>query len=175
MFAIRAGHPRDATMLAQLGAETFVDAYAAQVPADGLAEFVANAFSPGVQASELADPKGAFLIAESDGAPIAYAYVREFDEQSGRVLHLARIYARSNWIGRGVGRGLMEACLQEATRRGAGAIRLTVWTQNARAIAFYGRWGFVEVGHESFMLGSEQQTDLVMQRPVARSQPTAAG
>ena len=32
-----------------------------------------------------------------------------------------------------------------------------------RARAFYERWGFVPVGVESFLLGSDEQTDVLMQ------------
>jgi len=41
-----------------------------------------------------------------------------------------------------------------------------VWERNARAIAFYERWGFARVGSHPFKLGADEQTDLVMERPV---------
>ena len=43
---------------------------------------------------------------------------------------------------------------------------LAVWERNHRAIAFYRKWGFVEVGNQSFLLGDDLQNDLVMQRIV---------
>jgi diamine N-acetyltransferase len=172
-ITIRTGRPADAGMLAALGAQTFTDAYAGDVPAGALAAFVSAEFSPQVQAGELADEAGRFFIAEAGGEPVAYAYVREVPGESGAVLELARIYARPDWIGQGVGRMLMGACVQEAVRRGVGTIRLTVWTENARAIAFYRRMGFVEVGREPFQLGSEAQVDLILERPVPAGQPTA--
>jgi diamine N-acetyltransferase len=168
--AIRTGRLADAAMLAVLGAQTFTDAYAGDVPAGALAAFVSAEFSPQVQAAELADEAGRFFIAEAGGEPVAYAYVREVP---GAVLELARIYARPDWIGQGVGRMLMGACMREAVRRDVGTIRLTVWTENARAIAFYRRMGFVEVGREPFQLGSEAQVDLILERPVPAGQPTA--
>jgi diamine N-acetyltransferase len=167
---IRTGWPADATLLATLGAQTFTDAYSGDVPADALAAFVSAEFSPRVQAGELADEAGRFFIAETGGEAVAYAYVREVP---GAVLELARIYARPDWIGQGVGRMLMEACVGEAVRRGVDTIRLTVWTENARAIDFYRRMGFVEVGREPFQLGSEAQVDLILERPVPAGQPTA--
>ena len=46
-------------------------------------------------------------------------------------------------------------------------IWLGVWEQNPRAIAFYTKWGFVEVGAQTFRLGSDLQRDLVMARELA--------
>jgi hypothetical protein len=42
-----------------------------------------------------------------------------------------------------------------------------VWERNPRAIAFYHRWGFLDVGTTTFMLGHDLQTDRVMARRVA--------
>ena len=41
---------------------------------------------------------------------------------------------------------------------------LDVWEKNLRAIEFYRRWGFVEVGTQGFVLGSDVQHDLLMQK-----------
>jgi ribosomal protein S18 acetylase RimI-like enzyme len=45
-------------------------------------------------------------------------------------------------------------------------IWLDVWERNARAIAFYQKWGFAVVGTQTFQLGSDLQNDLLMQRAV---------
>jgi ribosomal protein S18 acetylase RimI-like enzyme len=39
---------------------------------------------------------------------------------------------------------------------------LGVWERNARALAFYSRWGFTEVGEMHFLLGNDPQRDLVL-------------
>ena len=39
---------------------------------------------------------------------------------------------------------------------------LGVWERNARARAFYSRWGFTEVGEMHFVLGNDPQRDLVL-------------
>ena len=42
----------------------------------------------------------------------------------------------------------------------------SVWERNARAIAFYERWGFRIVGDHIFQLGADAQRDLIMERHV---------
>jgi ribosomal protein S18 acetylase RimI-like enzyme len=61
----------------------------------------------------------------------------------------------------------MQRCLGEAASRRRRTIWLGVWERNARAIAFYRRWGFADVGSQPFRLGTDLQTDRVMARRVA--------
>ena len=58
----------------------------------------------------------------------------------------------------------MQAAIDEAQRRGHDTLWLGVWEHNPRARAFYRKWGFVEVGTHIFVLGSDPQTDILMQR-----------
>jgi len=43
-------------------------------------------------------------------------------------------------------------------------IWLGVWDQNIKAIAFYNRMGFKEVGRHLFKMGEELQNDLIMKK-----------
>ena len=48
--------------------------------------------------------------------------------------------------GLGVGRALMDACIECAKRAGYAQLELTVVAENERAVAMYRRAGFVEFG-----------------------------
>jgi ribosomal protein S18 acetylase RimI-like enzyme len=169
-IAIRHASPADNGLLAELGAETFREAFGAQNKAEDVTLYLAKAFSPALQSKELADGAGAFLIAEIEGEPVGYVRLRESTPpasvRSSGPVEIVRFYARARWIGRGVGSSLMEAALREARGRGRDVIWLGVWEMNARAIAFYRKWGFAEVGSQPFRLGNDVQTDLVMARAV---------
>ena len=56
----------------------------------------------------------------------------------------------------------MRAVMVVAAATGAGAVWLGVWERNARAIAFYAKCGFADVGAHDFRLGDDLQTDRVM-------------
>ena len=58
----------------------------------------------------------------------------------------------------------MEACLASARADGSDLVWLGVWEQNARALAFYAKWGFREIGKKHFTVGSDVQDDLVLAR-----------
>jgi ribosomal protein S18 acetylase RimI-like enzyme len=167
---IRSATAGDNVLLAELGARTFADTFAAQNTPENMAAYLAASFSPAKQAAELAEPGSVFLVAEVEGAPVGYARLREGPPLPGisgeRPIEIVRIYAAKAWIGQGVGAALMQACLAEAGRRGRDMIWLDVWEENPRAIAFYRKWGFTVVGTNAFQLGDDLQNDLLMQRPV---------
>jgi diamine N-acetyltransferase len=170
---IRTANSSDAILLSEFGAKTFSDSFAADNRAEDMQAYLAAAFSPEKQAEEVADPASLFLIAEIEGVTAGYARLLEgsYPEvvTGSRPIELVRIYAGKEWIGHGVGAALMEACLQEASQRGCDMIWLGVWERNERALAFYRKWGFQAVGKQTFLLGSDLQTDVVMQRVVVAS------
>jgi GNAT superfamily N-acetyltransferase len=135
-----------------------------------MAEYLAASFGEPVQRAELTDPRHVVFFAERDGETVGYAMLRlgPAPEQvrSSDPIEIARLYSVSRWIGAGVGAALMQRCLDEAAVRGNSIIWLGVWERNARAIAFYRRWGFTDVGAQTFTLGHDVQTDRIMARRV---------
>jgi GNAT superfamily N-acetyltransferase len=75
-----------------------------------------------------------------------------------------RFYIDARWHGTGAARLLMHAVDDEARRRGARAVWLGVWERNPRAIRFYEKCGFRDVGTQRFLLGTDVQRDRVMLR-----------
>lgn len=170
IISIRIAAAQDAELLAELGARTFAHTFARDNAPEDMAAYLAAAFGPALQAAELADPDTTFLIAEVGRETVGYArLVRSPAPEcipAGRPIELRRIYAAEAWLGRRVGAALMRACLAEAERQQCSVIWLDVWERNARAIAFYQQWRFVQVGAQDFVLGSDVQRDLLMARPV---------
>lgn len=172
-LTIRHATPDDAALLARMGRQTFTDSFAADNNPEDFAAYLESAFSPEIQAAELAEPGSTFLIAEHEGTPVGYTRLRTAEPDAAvngpRPVELVRIYAVQEWIGKGVGSALMQACLDEAARQGYETVWLGVWERNPRAIAFYERWGFKKVGTHIFNVGSDPQTDWIMQRPVPQA------
>ena len=158
----------DNVLLSEVGAQAFRDSFAQENTPENMAAYLATSFSPEKQAAELADPACTFFIAEIDGRTAGYAQLRSGPPPTcitgTRPVELVRIYAVKGWIGRGVGARLMWACIDEAQRKGGDTLWLGVWERNPRAIAFYRRWGFVEMGTHAFHLGADEQTDFLMQK-----------
>jgi diamine N-acetyltransferase len=167
---LRTATPSDAELLASLGARTFADTFAADNTPEDMAAYLAANFSPAQLAGELAVPTAIFLIAEIDTQTVGYTKL-QFGEMppeitAPRPIELVRIYSVRAHFGKGVGPALMQAALRFATDGAFQNIWLGVWDHNLRAQAFYRKWGFVIVGSHPFLLGSDLQTDYIMQRPV---------
>lgn len=56
----------------------------------------------------------------------------------------------------------MEAVYSAAAGSGGRSIWLSVWERNRRAMAFYVKSGFREVGSTAFILGTDRQRDRVL-------------
>jgi GNAT superfamily N-acetyltransferase len=164
-LTLRRATSDDAALLTELGTRTFRDTFSASnTPAD-MAAYLAASFSPEKQREELSRPDTTFLIAEIEGKPAGYAQLRsEPAPEGGTQLELVRLYSTQEWLGRGVGAALMHAFVDAGRDGGHGKLLLCVWEHNPRAIAFYRKWGFETTGTVPFVLGSDQQTDLVMER-----------
>ena len=175
--SIRYATDADNFLLAELGAQTFYKTFAAANTPENMAIYLAASFSPDKQAAELADPASVFMLAEVEGVAVGYARLKQGQPPASitglHPIEIVRLYAHKEWMGHGVGTTLMQACLDEAEKRGCDTIWLDVWEQNPRARAFYRKWGFVEVGAQTFQLGADLQHDLLLQRPVKISSPGA--
>ena len=162
----RQATPADAAVLASLAATTFRDTFGGDNTPENMDAYATSAFGADIQAAELADPCLTVYLAEVSGEVAGYAMLRDGPAPASvaeeNAVEIARLYAATHVIGAGVGATLMRRCLDEAAARRRRAVWLGVWEHNPRAIAFYRRWEFVDVGSTTFMLGRDQQTDRVM-------------
>jgi GNAT superfamily N-acetyltransferase len=164
---IRYGTTGDAKMLAELGERTFYDTFANHNTPENIDAYLKKSFSPEIQFNELSQSDVIFLIAEFEDIPIGYAQLvlNSEDEAIKRIkpLEIRRIYASKEYLGKGVGKALIQATISEARQRGCDCIWLGVWEKNQRAIDFYKKWGFREVGTHIFSVGDDPQNDFVME------------
>ena len=169
MIIIRQATVDDAKLLTDLSYTTFWDAFAhhPKNAPDDLAHYMRQAFNIDQITAELGDPRSIFLIAEVDSKPAGYAkLVKDYIEpgvSAERPVELNRLYSHQEYLGKGVGQNLMDACFRRARDEGRDVMWLGVWEYNPRAQRFYEKNGFRVVGRHTFRLGSDPQTDLLMQ------------
>lgn len=167
---IRQATPDDAKPLTDLAYTTFWDAFAhhPKNAPDDLNHYMRQAFNLEQITEELSEPSSIFLIAEIDGKAAGYAKLITGSTEAGitaeRPIELSRLYSHQEYIGKGVGQSLMDACFERARCDGHDVMWLGVWEHNPRAQRFYEKNGFRVVGSHTFQLGSDPQTDLLMQQ-----------
>lgn len=167
---IRRGTVGDAGTLAPLAVKIFNDAFAdnpLNKPED-MSVYIAEAFSLEQTRRELSDAETVFYIAEVGAEMIGYAKLQECSTEDcvadANPLELGRLYVRKDFHGRGIADKLMNECFDYARRKNYRTMWLGVWEHNFRAQRFYEKLGFARVGSHVFQLGSDAQTDWVMEK-----------
>jgi ribosomal protein S18 acetylase RimI-like enzyme len=169
-ISIRPATIDDAKALTDLAYTTFWDAFAhhPKNAPDDLNHYMRQAFSLEQISAELEDANSIFLIAEIEGEPAGYAKIIIDAIEDGitaeRPIELNRLYSHQQFLGKGIGQALMDACLERAREDGHDVMWLGVWEFNPRAQRFYEKNGFRVVGSHVFQLGEDPQTDLLMQK-----------
>lgn len=169
MIAVRIALPEEASMIAEISRETFKETFAAVNSASNMDKFLAEQFTREQLMSEVGVPGNIFLLAEWDNLIAGYAFLKEAyhgEMDPNTSLEISRIYVRSPFIRKGVGRALMESIIQRATTLGKNCLWLGVWEHNPKAIEFYSRFGFEKFAEKDFLLGDDLQHDWVMKRVV---------
>ena len=164
MIRFRDATPADAPALARLGARTFFETFGHLYDPADLALFLQN-HAVANWREQLADPAYAIRVGGADGQLAAYAKVGPPSlpfEPRGDATELRQFYILKPWHGTGAAEELMAWVIDEARRRGAEHLYLSVFTDNHRARRFYARYGFVEEGPYKFMVGNHADEDIVM-------------
>src|SRR5260370_40717309 len=120
----RQATPDDAKLLTDLSYTTFWDAFAhhPKNAPDDLAHYMRQAFSVEQIEIELVDPSSRFLIALIEGKPAGYSKLIVDNIEPGvtaeRPVELSRLYSHQEYLGKGVGQNLMDACFNRAREDG---------------------------------------------------------
>jgi diamine N-acetyltransferase len=168
LLIIREANPADARPLSQLAEQTFRATFGALNTAENMDLHCQASYGEAIQAAEIADPDMVTLLAENEAELVGFAQLR-WGKAPDCVLgqapgEIQRLYVAADWHGKGIAPALMNGCLQELRQRGSDLVWLGVWEQNPRAIAFYHKFGFLEVGEHLFPLGNDPQRDILMAR-----------
>jgi diamine N-acetyltransferase len=170
VYTTRFASPEDAETLVEVGKKTFRDTFAADNTAEDMTSYLEKTFTIDQINKDLQDGNCIFILLYHGEHIAGYAKLRKDVPGLNDLanIEIERLYACKQYIGKKAGKALMQACLKVAVTLGYKAMRLGVWEQNARAISFYERWGFKKVGAHPFLLGSDLQTDLVMEKIVGQ-------
>ena len=171
-WSLRRAAPGDAEALALVGAATFLETYAGEMPGADIVAHCAARHGAALYAEWLDRGWATWLAEAPQGAPLGYAVLAEPDipQRGPGDLELKRIYVLSRLHGSGAGQALFGAALEEARARGAPRLLLGAYARNHRALAFYRRCGFREVGSRSFTVGGVTfDDDVVMALDLAEA------
>ncbi|TFF39704.1 GNAT family N-acetyltransferase [Mucilaginibacter psychrotolerans] len=160
--------PNDVTRLLELSRRTFFDAFAhLNSPAD-MDAFAERAFTLPSFETQLSNPDSHFYYAMVAGLPAGYIKLNyklaQTEIKDADALEVERIYVLTAYQGQQIGKQLIDFAVKTAICVKHSYLWLGVWEHNAGAIRFYESKGFSIFGKHKFMLGSDEQTDLLMKK-----------
>ena len=166
---IRPATAGDAATLAEFAERVFDEVFSPGNDEGDMASYLNEAFGPDKQRAEITAPGSIVLLAEdASGALTGYLHIYPTPVpecvRGPASVELKRLYVEPARHSRGLGKRLLEDGLARANATGAKAVWLGVWERNVRAQHFYQREGFTRVGEHDFHLGSDRQTDWIMER-----------
>lgn len=177
----------EAARLSEFSSRCFDQTYGPLCRAADVDAHIAEHLSASAWLAALTDPTSWVFAMTVDDQWSAYAYVRlnalpetatPLHSASGLTtpIEICRFYVARRWHGQGVAATLLTNVLAHAAAQGAETVWCSSWQENARANAFYEKWGFENVGATTFMMGEEQQQDFVWQRVLRQrtDEPTVA-
>ena len=166
--ALRRGAAADAAALARFAVRIFHQTYGAGTAPEDLQAHCDAAFAEPVLAAELGDPAIVTWLAVAGDDVVGFVQVARDEPRPACVaaadaVALLRLYVDPAWHGRGLAARLMALAHDSARAFGSRHLWLNVWERNPRAIAYYRKTGWAEVGQTEFVVGSDRQRDQVFQ------------
>ncbi|RKS98450.1 ribosomal protein S18 acetylase RimI-like enzyme [Flavobacterium sp. 123] len=145
---------------------TFVETFADLNTPENIENYLHENFSVAQLSSEINNPNSDFYLAFSESEPIGYLKINFKDAQTEDItdnsLEIQRIYVAQAFHGKKMGQLLLDNVFTIAKQTAIDYIWLGVWEENHRAIQFYTKNGFEVFDKHLFILGVDEQTDLLM-------------
>lgn len=152
--------------LQKIGKQTFYETFSAENKEENMKKYLDESFSIHKLTAELNDKNAEFYFATLNNISIGYLKLNfgksQTELQDNKGLEIERIYVLKKYHGKNVGQLLYDKAIQIAKLKDADYIWLGVWEKNLRAINFYKKNGFVAFHKHIFILGNDEQTDIMM-------------
>jgi GNAT superfamily N-acetyltransferase len=166
--AIRRAGPDDAEALAAIGRATFAETFGHLYPPEDLAAFLAESHGLARATADLADPKKAVWLVETDAQVVGYAVAGPcklpHPEVTPACGELERIYLLAAQHGGGAGSRLLAETLAWLEKDGPRRLWIGVWSENLGAQRLYARHGFAQVGTYEFVVGRTRDHEFILRR-----------
>ena len=147
---LRYGKPDDATTIAALATQVFLDTYATQGVRNDLAREAFSEYSAEAFRRRLGKEGRVFVLAERQGHLVGFVEFMPSANSapvSGAVgAEVVRLYVQPRAKRQGIGTMLLRCAEGEASSRRLHHAWLTAWEGNDPALNFYAKSGYVDVG-----------------------------
>lgn len=152
--------------LQAISRQTFKEAFSADNSEEDMSLYLRDSLSIEQLTKEIEDQHSAFYFAKVENEIAAYLKVNYYQEMVKGVdyksLEIERVYVLQKFQGNKIGQLLFNKALELAKSFGANKLWLGVWEKNYKAIHFYEKNGMQAYDRKLFLLGNDEQTDILM-------------
>ncbi len=158
----------DAEILTKLSITTFRDAFGTDNKPEDMNKYIADEMNLEQLTKELSNKENVFFLSWYNSMPIGYAKLRATNTpeelKNNNPIEIERLYVLKGYQSKKIGEAIMKYCIEYAINQEHDIIWLGVWEHNQSAIRFYRRYDFELFGAHSFVLGNDEQTDVLMKK-----------
>ncbi len=171
MIEIKLATKADIDVLALLARITWAESHGPYVEdKNNLLQYLNNNFSVAKTRQELNDPNVHFYIMYIDDLPVGYAklivHAKHETVASQNTGRLERIFVQNEFIPLKIGRQLLNFVEQKAKALQLDTMWLTVYIKNDRAIRFYEKNEFKNVGAIDFHVNGKAYENIVFSKRI---------
>ncbi len=157
MVTIREVTLLDAISLSLLGRVTYIQSH--DIYFDQKQDLIAYCdaeYSVAKTRRQIQDPNTQYLLALVDELPVGFAKLK-FNEHSSHLnlsntCQVEKIYVLNDFTSKKIGHTLLNAIMTEATNRKCEAVWLSTYIKNVKAINFYKKNGYEQIGSDDFVV-----------------------
>ncbi len=169
--AIRRATTHDASALAALARDTFVETFGHLYRPEDLAAFLEKSQSVPAYTRLLQAPGVAIWVAEdADGNLAGFLNAGPcklpLPEPEPGAGEIRQLYLRSSAQGKGLGTRLLVLGLEWLAAQGHAPLYVGVWSGNSGAQRLYGRFGFEKIGEYDFPVGKHLDREFILKKRV---------
>lgn len=166
---IRLAKKDDARFIALLGRVTFTETFGHFFrDEEDLRNYYESTFTVDKIENSFSKPNNIYWIAFADQLPVGYAKLKLNSESEfisvKKVCQLQKIYVLKHFISMKIGFELQNILLKKAKEKGFSKVWLSVLNSNKRAINFYIKNGFNNIGNHDFQIGKENFKFIAMSK-----------
>jgi diamine N-acetyltransferase len=169
--SIRVGSVADVETISALAIQVFLDTYATEGVRPDLANEAFAEYGREVFEQRLRQGSRVFYLAEQGSGLLGFAEVRRDNAPSPipgfTGSELVHLYVQPQAQGTGIGRELLQHAERCARQAGSGGVWLSAWEYNTRALAFYKRQRYEDVGHAQYVIQGQAFGNRILFRPIA--------
>lgn len=157
----------ESKLLAVLFKTVYINTYGTEGVTDEFANFIEKQFAPTKIENDFENGHSSLWVAKYNNNPVGVlqiVYKNPCPVTNKLLPEINKLYILTHFSGKGIGQKLMKVAEQELIQNGHKVVWLWVLDTNKRAIDFYGKQGYKNIGKADFQMEVNSYKNIVMQK-----------